>query len=75
MYILFLPRVGLYVSILSLAYAQGKTSLHKGLPVVKTIYTMASMNYFLSIYITHTGLTVNLLINIKTITIKLNERI
>ena len=44
MYILFLPRVGLYVSFLPLAYARGKTSWHKGLPVVKTIYT-----YFLSI--------------------------
>jgi hypothetical protein len=39
MYILFLPRVGLYVSFLSLAYARDETSLHKGLPVVKTIYT------------------------------------
>ena len=75
MYILFLPRIGLYVSILPLANAWGKTSWHKGLPVVKTIYTMSSMNYFLSIYITHTGLTVNLLINIKKIIIKLNKRI
>jgi hypothetical protein len=39
MYILFLPRVGLYVSFLPLANTQGKTSWHKGLPVVKTIYT------------------------------------
>ena len=39
MYILFLPRVGLYVSFLPLANARGKTSWHKGLPVVKTIYT------------------------------------
>ena len=35
MYILFLPRVGLYVSFLPLANARGKTSWHKGLPVVK----------------------------------------
>ena len=39
MYILLLPRVGLYVSFLSLADARGKTSWHKGLPVIKTIYT------------------------------------
>jgi hypothetical protein len=39
MYILFLPRVGLYVSFLPLANARGKTSWHKGLPVGKTIYT------------------------------------
>jgi hypothetical protein len=32
MYILFLPRVGLYG-------ARGKPSWHKGLPVVKTIYS------------------------------------
>jgi hypothetical protein len=38
MYTLFLPRVGLYVSFLPLAYTRGKTSWHKGLPVVKTIY-------------------------------------
>ena len=35
MYILFLPRVGLYVSLLPLADAWGKTSWHKGLPVIK----------------------------------------
>jgi hypothetical protein len=40
MYILFLPRIGLYISFLPLANARGKTSLNKGLPV-------ASMNYFL----------------------------
>ena len=39
MYILFLPRVDLYVSFLPLVYARGKTSWHKGLLVVKTIYT------------------------------------
>jgi hypothetical protein len=39
MHILFLPRVGLYVIFLPLANARGKTSWHKGLPVVKTIYT------------------------------------
>jgi hypothetical protein len=39
MYILFLPRVGLYVSFLPLANTRGKTSWHKGLPVVKTLYT------------------------------------
>ena len=49
MYILFLQGVGLYVSFLPLADAQGKTLWHKGLPMVKTIYTyMASMNYFLT---------------------------
>ena len=40
MHILFLPRVGLYVSFLPLANA-------KGLPVVKQYIHMASMNYFL----------------------------
>ena len=39
MHILFLTRVGLYVSFLPLADARGKTSWHKDLPVVKTIYT------------------------------------
>ena len=47
MYILFLPRVGLYVSFLPLADAQGKTSWHKGLPVVKTIYTYGFHDLFL----------------------------
>ena len=47
MYILFLPRVGLYVSFLPLAYAWGKTSWHKGLPVVKTIYTYDFHELFL----------------------------
>ena len=47
MYILFLPRVGLYVSFLTLAYARGKTSWHKGLPVVKTIYTYGFHELFL----------------------------
>jgi hypothetical protein len=46
-YILFLPRVGLYVSFLPLAYAQGKTSWHKDLPVVKTIYTYGFHELFL----------------------------
>jgi hypothetical protein len=35
MYILFLPRIGLYVSFLPLPFARGKTSWHKALPVVK----------------------------------------
>ena len=48
MYILFLPRIGLYVSFLPLAYARGKTLWHKGLlPVVKTIYTNGFHYYFL----------------------------
>ena len=47
MYILFLPRVGLYVSFLPLANARGKTSWHKGLPVVKTIYTYGFHELFL----------------------------
>ena len=47
MYILFSPRVGLYVSFLPLAYARGKTSWHKGLPVVKTIYTYGFHELFL----------------------------
>jgi hypothetical protein len=47
MYILFLPRVGLYVSFLPLAYARGKTSGHKGLPVVKTIITYGFHELFL----------------------------
>jgi hypothetical protein len=48
MYILFLPRVGLYVSFLALANARGKTSWHKGLPVVNlTIYTYGFHELFL----------------------------
>ena len=47
MYILFLPRVGLYVSFLPLANARGKTSWRKGLPVVKTIYTYGFHELFL----------------------------
>jgi hypothetical protein len=47
MYILFLPRVGLYVSFLPLANALGKTLWHKGLPVVKTIYTYGFHELFL----------------------------
>ena len=47
MYILFLPRVGLYVSFLPFAYAQGKTSWHKDLSVVKTIYTYGFHELFL----------------------------
>ena len=47
MYILFLPRVGLYVSFLPLANARGKTLWHKGLPVVKTIYTYGFHELFL----------------------------
>ena len=37
MYILFLPRVGLYVT--KFYPERGVKSLHKGLPEVKTIYT------------------------------------
>ena len=48
MYILFLPRVGLYVSFLTLASVRGKISWHKGLLVVKQYIHMASMNYFLN---------------------------
>ena len=48
MYILFLPRVGLYVSFLPLANARGKTSWHEGLPVVKTIYTYGFHELFLN---------------------------
>jgi hypothetical protein len=48
MYILFLPRVGLYVSFLPLANARGKTLWHKGLPVVKTIYTYGFHELFLN---------------------------
>jgi hypothetical protein len=47
MYIFFLPRVSLYVSFLPLANARGKTSWHKGLPVVKTIYTYGFQELFL----------------------------
>ena len=49
MYILFLPRVGLYVSFLPLAHARGKTSWHKGLPVVKTMYTYGFHELFLKL--------------------------
>jgi hypothetical protein len=48
MYILFLPRVGLYVSFLTLANAWGKTSWHKGLPVIKTIYTYGWLPWIIS---------------------------
>ena len=48
MYILFLPRIGLYVSFLPLANTRGKTSWHKGLPVVKTIYTYGFHELFLN---------------------------
>ena len=47
MYILFLPQLGLYVSFLPLANALGKTSRHKVLPVVKTIYTYGFHELFL----------------------------
>ena len=47
MYILFLPRVGLYVNFLPLAFARGKTLQHNGLPVVKTIYTYGFHELFL----------------------------
>jgi hypothetical protein len=47
MYILFLPRVGLYVSFLTLAYARGNNSWHKGLPAVRTIYTYGLHELFL----------------------------
>jgi hypothetical protein len=47
MYILFLPRVGLYASFLPLAFARGKTSWHKGIPMVKTIYTYGFRELFL----------------------------
>ena len=49
MYIMFLPRVGIYVSFLHLAVARGKTSWHKGLPVVKTIYTYGFHELFLNL--------------------------
>ena len=65
MYILFLPQVDLYVSFLPFANAWGKTSWHKGLPMVKTIYTlhMASMNYFLIIVVeVHNVIRINLLL-------------
>ena len=52
MYILFLPQVGLYVSFLPLAYARGKPSWHKGIPVVKAIYTYGFQELFLK-YIQH----------------------
>jgi hypothetical protein len=69
MYILFLPRVGLYVSFLLLANARGKILWHKGLPVVKTIYTYGFHELFLNhshthIQYTYTGvIDVNFLIN------------
>ena len=50
MYILFLPRVGLYVNFLPLPKARGKTLWHKGLPVVKTIYTYGFHELFLNYY-------------------------
>jgi hypothetical protein len=48
MYILFLPQVGLFVSFLTIANARSKTSWHKGLPVVKTIYTYGFHELFLN---------------------------
>jgi hypothetical protein len=44
---LFGLRVGLYVSFLPLADARVKTSWHKGLLVVKTIYTYGFHELFL----------------------------
>jgi hypothetical protein len=41
---------GLYVSFLPLAYARGKTSWHKNLPVVKTIYKYGFHELFLNLY-------------------------
>ena len=49
---LFLQRVGLYVSFLPLANARGKTSLHKGLPMVKTIYAYGFHELFLNLSMT-----------------------
>ena len=46
-YVLFLPLVGLYVSFLPLANSRGKTSWHKSLPVVKTIYAYGFHELFL----------------------------
>ena len=76
MYILFLPRVGLYVSFLPLANARGKTSWHKGLSVIKTIYTYGFHELFLKqlkhaaycrqqvgLYATITELTASQLLN------------
>ena len=61
MYILFLPRVGLYVSFLPLDNARGKTSWHKGLPVVKTIYTYGFHELFLKFMSTmHNQMQLNL---------------
>jgi hypothetical protein len=39
MYVLFLPRVGLYVTKFYPERKRVVKSWHKGLPVVKTIYT------------------------------------
>jgi hypothetical protein len=39
MYILFLPRVGFYVMQIYPERQRGVKSWHKGLPMVKTIYT------------------------------------
>jgi hypothetical protein len=47
MYILFLLRVGLYVTKFYPEYQQGVKSWHKGLPVVKTIYTYGFQLSFL----------------------------
>jgi hypothetical protein len=41
--------IGLYVSFLPLANARGKTLWHKGLPVVKTIYTYGFQELFLNL--------------------------
>jgi hypothetical protein len=51
MYILFLPPIGLYVSFLPRADTRGKTSWHKGLPVVKTIYAYGFHELFLKWFI------------------------
>jgi hypothetical protein len=53
MYILFLPRVGFYVSFLPLGNARGKTSWHKGLPVIKTIYTYGFHELFIKQWFTY----------------------
>jgi hypothetical protein len=46
---IFYQFLQLYDSFLTLANARGKTSWHKDLPVVKTIYTYGFHEYFLNI--------------------------
>ena len=51
MYILFLPRVGLYVGFLPLADARGKTLWHKGLQKRLKDVILELLIYYMLVYV------------------------